>query len=347
MATWKQSWRIGAAQQGIRLDHFLFEALPKALEREVSRAQVRRLIMSGLVARNGRRERVATYELKEGTRIEVFLDPAKFDVGGASGMRQAVLRDFTWTPERILFEDEWLIVVDKPAGLPTQPTVDAERASVFATLQTFLDQRAGTKTYLGLHHRLDRDTSGVLLFTKDQKANAGVTALFAGKTARKTYQALAVTGPTCPAAWQTENHLGVVGRVGKASKFGAVHSGGDPAQTSFRLLERMPGALLIEAQPHTGRTHQIRVHLAEGGHPIFGDGLYGGPAQIKAVGGAFVPVPRVMLHAARLEFPHPVTGHAIAVDSPLPEDFATILRAVRSGPVGRPSAADRGGGARR
>ena len=329
MATLKHSWRVGAAQQGIRLDHFLFEALPKALGREVSRAQVRRLVLSGLVARNGRREQIATYELREGTRIEVFLDPAKFDVGGASGMRQAILRDFTWTPERILFEDEWLIVVDKPAGLPTQPTVDEARASVFATLQTFLDRRAGAKTYLGLHHRLDRDTSGVLLLTKDQKANAGVTALFAGKTAQKTYRALAVTGPTCPATWAVENHLGVVGRVGKASKFGAVRSGGDAAQTSFRLLERLPGALLIEAQPHTGRTHQIRVHLAEGGHPIFGDGLYGGPALLKAAGGVFVPVPRVLLHAARLEFPHPLTGHAVAVESPLPDDFAECLRLAR------------------
>jgi len=118
MATLKHSWRVGAAQQGIRLDHFLFEALPKALGREVSRAQVRRLVLSGLVARNGRREQIATYELREGTRIEVFLDPAKFDVGGASGMRQAILRDFTWTPERILFEDEWLIVVESPPACP-------------------------------------------------------------------------------------------------------------------------------------------------------------------------------------------------------------------------------------
>ncbi len=331
MATWKQSWRIGAAQQGIRLDHFLAEALPKALEREVSRAQVRRLILSGLVSRNGRREQAASYELREGTRVEVFLDPAKFDVGGAAGMRQAILRDYTWTPERILFEDDWLIVVDKPAGLPTQPTVDAGRANVFDTLKKFLAQRGGAEPYLGLHHRLDRDTSGVLLFTKDQKANAGVTALFAGKTAQKTYRALAVTGPTCPATWKVENHLGVVGRVGKASKFGAVRSGGDPAQTSFRLVERLSGALLVEAQPHTGRTHQIRVHLAEGGHPIFGDGLYGGPMQLKAAGGAFVPVPRVLLHAAQLEFPHPVTGERIVVESRLPEDFAECVRQVRGG----------------
>ncbi len=329
MATWKQSWRIGAAQQGIRLDHFLAEALPKALEREVSRAQVRRLILSGLVSRNGRREQMASYELREGTRIEVFLDPAKFDIGGATGMRQAILRDFAWTPERILFEDRWLIIVDKPPGLPTQPTLDAARASVFGTLKAFLSARAGTDAYLGLHHRLDRDTSGVLLFTKDQKANAGVTALFAGREAQKTYVALAAAGAAGPAEWEVENHLGVVGRVGKASKFGAVRSGGDPASTSFRVLERLGSSLLVEAQPHTGRTHQIRVHLAEGGHPIYGDGLYGGWMQLKAAGGAFVPVPRVLLHAARLRFPHPVTGETIEVQSAVPEDFATCVTAAR------------------
>lgn len=329
MATWKQSWRIGATQHGVRLDHFLAEALPKALARDVSRAQVRRLIISGLVSRNGRRERLASYALPAGTRIEVFLDPAKFDTGGAAGMRQAVVKDFVWTPDRILFEDEWLIVVDKPAGLPTQPTLDAGRASVFATLLEHLVRRDGGTPYLGLHHRLDRDTSGVLLFTKDQRANAGTTALFAEKTAQKTYLALAVGGGGGAESWEVENHLGVVGRAGKASKFGAVHSGGDPAQTSFRRRERFGGAWLVEARPHTGRTHQIRVHLAEGGHPIFGDGLYGGPARLQTAAGEWRPVPRVLLHAAQLEFPHPVSGGTVVVQSPLPADFAEFVAALR------------------
>lgn len=239
---------------------------------------------------------------------------------------------FSWTPERVLFEDEWLLVVDKPAGLPTQPTLDPSRASVFATLKEYLEQRDGGVRYLGLHHRLDRDTSGVLLLTKDQKANAGASALFAGKTIRKTYQALTGAGAAGPEAWEVENYLGEIGRVGKASKFGAVRSGGDPAQTSFRVLERWPGALLIEARPHTGRTHQIRVHLAEGGYPIFGDAFYGGARQLPAgAGGGRVPVPRVMLHAAALEFLHPVTKVELAVRSPLPADFASCRRALRQG----------------
>ena len=192
MAIQKHAWRIGPAQQGARLDHFLADALPRALGREVSRSQVRRLIMSGAVYRNGRRERIASIALAAGTQVEALVDLARLDSGGPQGTRRPVVKSFAWTPERILFEDEWLIVVDKPVGLPTQPTLDEARASVFGTLKEFLQKRDGGTPYLGLHHRLDRDTSGVLLFTKDTKANAGVAALFAGKTMQKTYQALSL-----------------------------------------------------------------------------------------------------------------------------------------------------------
>ncbi|MBK8478609.1 MAG: RluA family pseudouridine synthase [Opitutaceae bacterium] len=332
MATRKLTWRIEAAQQDVRLDHFLAEALPRELGREITRTQVRRMIMAGAVSRNGRCERIASFTLREGTRVEAMVDLAKLDSAGPSGMRRPVVKEYVWDPARILFEDEWLLVVDKPAGLPTQPTLDESRASVFTTLKAFLEQRDGRPPYLGLHHRLDRDTSGVLLFTKEQKANLGVAALFAGKTMRKTYQALAAPGTGCPDQWEVENHLGVVGRVGKASKFGAVRSGGDAAQTSFRVLERLPGAVLVEARPHTGRTHQIRVHLAEDGHPIYGDAFYGGAMQLKAPGGG-VAVSRVLLHAAELEFPHPLTDAALKIRCPLPADFESCVRPLRA-PLG-------------
>ncbi|MDI1247390.1 MAG: RluA family pseudouridine synthase [Lacunisphaera sp.] len=331
MALARRSWKIEPARAGVRLDHFLAEALPVALGREISRSQVRRMIMAGAVARNGRRERIASITLAAGTRVEADIDLGRLDSGGPSGMRRPVVKAFAWTPSRILFEDEWLIVVDKPAGLPTQPTLDAARASVFGTLSEYLQQRDGGKPYLGLHHRLDRDTSGVLLFTKAPRANAGVAALFAGRLMQKTYQALAVAGPAGPDAWEVRNHLGVVGRVGKSSRFGAVRSGGDAAHTSFRVLERLPGALLVEAQPHTGRTHQIRVHLAEGGHPILGDVFYGGPANGRDGRGAPVPIARVMLHAARLAFPHPVTQAAMTIGSAVPEDFADWRRQLERG----------------
>lgn len=241
-----------------------------------------------------------------------------------------------WNPERILFEDEWLIVVDKPAGVPTQPTLDARRASVHSTLATFLREREGREPYLGLQHRLDRDTSGVLLFTRNPGANAGVTALFAEKNVRKTYLAIAVAGTGAPGAWEVANHLAVVGRVGKASRFGAVRSGGDAARTSFRVVERLSGALLVEASPYTGRTHQIRVHLAESGHPILGDPLYGGPTYLRGSGGGgMVGAPRVLLHASGLEFAHPMTQALMKVTCPPPEDFDQCLRTLRSAAASR------------
>ncbi len=230
-----------------------------------------------------------------------------------------------WDASRILYEDTWLIAVNKPPGLPTQPTLDATRPSVLSELKAFLQARDGENPYLVLHHRLDRDTSGVVLLTKDPKANAGVGALFSGKTAQKTYQALSLAGAACLDSWEVKNYLGEVGKVGKATQYGAVRSGGDPAHTSFRVLERLGGALLVEAQPHTGRTHQIRVHLAGGGFPILGDEFYGGPMFVKLASGARLSFPRVLLHASSLAFSHPITQAELKITSPLPDDFARSL----------------------
>lgn len=236
-----------------------------------------------------------------------------------------------WGAERILFEDEWIVVVDKPAGLPSDRTLDPTRASVLSELEAYLSRRDGNpRPYLALHHRLDRDTSGVLLLVKNPKANAATGALFSQKTAQKTYHALALMPkPPATEAWEVRDYLGKVGRVGKADKFGAVRSGGDPAHTDFRLLEKLAGAMLVEALPRTGRTHQIRVHLAGCGYPILGDELYGGPACLRLASGAQVRFPRFFLHAAALAFPHPVTQAPTEVRSALPTDFARCLAELR------------------
>ena len=309
MALAKHVWRIDATQAGVRLDQVVAAALSRQLQREFTPSQARRLIESGAVRRDGRPERRASFQPAAGAVVEVRVDPAGLASDRTPAAGRPAESPAAWGPERIRFEDEWLLAVDKPPGLPTQPTLDARRASVFSTLQAWLRQRDGDAAYLGLHHRLDRDTSGLLLFTKDPAANAGVSALFSGKTLRKTYQAIAVAGGGAPESWSVENHHGAVGRLGKATRFGAVRSGGDPAQTGFRVLERLPAALLVEARPLTGRTHQIRVHLAEGGHPILGDALYGGPTHVRpGQGHGTLELPRVMLHAAGLEFVHPLTG---------------------------------------
>lgn len=252
-------------------------------------------------------------------------DSARMPASGKANRPAA--EALVWTRERILYEDEWLMVVDKPAGVATEPTLDPGRVSVHSAVMAYLRARDGGEPYLGLQHRLDLETSGVLLFTRNPKANAGVSALFAEKRALKTYQALTVAGPPCPDAWDVANHLGVVGRAGKRARYGAVRSGGDPARTSFRVLGRLPGVLWVEARPHTGRTHQIRVHLAGDGHPILGDVLYGGPLEVVS-GATRVRVSRVLLHAAVLEFTHPMTSASLRISSPLPRDLQEALRAL-------------------
>ena len=330
MGVQKYSLRIDAAQHGARLDRFLDEFLPKTLGRVVTSGQVRKLIEGGTVSLNGRSERTVSRTLSAGVRVEVVVDVARFGKSDAEVSRQPGPQRFEWTARQVLFEDEWLIAVDKPAGLPSQPTLDESRPNVFGALKDFLKKRDGGTPYLGLHHRLDRDTTGVLLFTKNPAANAGVTALFASRALQKTYQALCLCGSSCPDAWEEQNYLGVVSRAGKASKFGAVRSGGDPAHTSFRVLERFTGVVLVEARPHTGRTHQIRVHLAGGGRPILGDQFYGGPADRKLASGMNLRFPRVLLHAAALGFTHPVTHAPLTIGSPLPGDFVACLRELRS-----------------
>lgn len=229
----------------------------------------------------------------------------------------------------ILFEDEWLLAAEKPAGIPSQPTLDPARPSLETELRKFLHRREGREPYLVLHHRLDRDTSGVLLFSKDPKANAGVGALFSEKTAQKTYHALCVLGAGCPEQWEVKNYLGAKGREGKATKYGSVKSGGDPAFTLFRERERLAGVSLVEAQPRTGRTHQIRVHLAECGHPIFGDSFYSGPTDWMLPSGIRLRFSRVMLHAYSLGFRHPMTGEEWVIRSEWPSDFAQTAERLR------------------
>jgi RluA family pseudouridine synthase len=236
---------------------------------------------------------------------------------------------FLMTEDRILFEDSYLIAVNKPPGLPTQPTLDEARVNLYASVKKFLAQRLGQTvqdTYLGLHHRLDRDTSGIILFTKSKEANPGIATLFSSHQAEKTYQALASwTSPQKVAdSWTIKNHLGRLKTSGKNAKFGAVRSGGDFAHTDFVLVKKMKKCLLVEARLHTGRTHQIRVHLSESGLPILGDQTYGGLSQLDSVN-----IPRLLLHAVRLTFEHPILQNKICIECPLPEDFSRCLQALQ------------------
>jgi 23S rRNA pseudouridine1911/1915/1917 synthase len=302
---------------GKRLDLVLGDWLPDALGRKVSKAKGRKLIMAGAVSVNGSRIRNAGAVLGTGTTVEAYVDPARLFDNSTSRDRK-----FEVAAERILYEDDDLIVIDKPAGLPVHPTVDPGRDSVFAAVRRFLEKRDGGDPYIGVHHRLDRDTSGIVLFTKSRRVNAAVSDAFSRHQVVKVYQALsvAVRSTKLQKEWTIRNTIGKVSTNTKRARFGAVHSGGEPAETSFRIVEHHRRAVWIEAIPKTGRTHQIRVHLSEYGLPILGDDLYGGEERAS----------RLMLHASRLTFPHPITGREILVTSPLPDDFKRCVRSFRN-----------------
>lgn len=318
MAPRKLTFRTTAEDARKRLDQFLAEKLPEALAQPLSKAKVRKLVVAGAVYLNGRRVRIASKELIPGARVEVYVDLSKLHADSASQDRR-----FEMSDAQVLFEDEYLIVVNKPPGLPTQPTIDEARDNLYAAVKKYLSRKTGeVDPYLGLHHRLDRDTSGVVLFTKAKEANLGVSEMFVEHLARKVYYALTEKprGGGVPKEWEVKNYLGKEKTGGKKARFTAVRSGGDFAHTEFRLLENFARALLVEARPLTGRTHQIRVHLAEDGLPILGDTFYG-----AAEGGAS----RVMLHAVSLTFPHPIHKTEMSVQSPLPEDFKQCIAALQ------------------
>ncbi|MEQ1875153.1 MAG: RluA family pseudouridine synthase [Bdellovibrionia bacterium] len=309
----KLSFKVDPEGRGQRLDNYLTRVLANALPQVMSKAKARKLIMAGAGYLNQKRVRIASKELIQGALVDVILDTERLFSDKASN--QAA---FEVQGRDVLFEDKWLIVVNKPAGIPTQATLDQARDHLYAAVQRFLKRRDGHDPYCGLHHRLDFDTSGVVLFTKMREANAGVSAIFAERLAHKTYQAVSwnIEGKARPAPWMIKNHLDRAGKTGKdRMRFKSVSAGGDFAETRFEVLAKDLDRVLIQAEPKTGRTHQIRVHLSEQGLPILGDPIYGLREREPRRS------PRLMLHAYRLEFPHPITGAKIKVESPLPAEF--------------------------
>jgi RluA family pseudouridine synthase len=330
MALKKLSFRIVENLADRRLDHALARLLSDSpdvvrMGLVLSKGKVRKLILAGAVYLNGGRVRIASKICRLGARIEVYLDPAKLmsdgERAGAAGAETA--KEWRIDADQILFEDEWIVGINKPAGLPTQPTLDEARANLYALLRKFFRARDGADAYVGLHHRLDRDTSGAMVFTKKKEANAGIGRAFAEHLARKTYLAIVATPKPLRERWTVDNYL--AREKGKAGKMTSVRSGGDRAITDFRTRGSVEGFALVEARPRTGRMHQIRVHLAAGGAPILGDRAYGGLTKIEGNPSVF----RVMLHAAALTFPHPITKVETSFQAPLTPDFKQCLSQLR------------------
>ncbi|MEM6293741.1 MAG: RluA family pseudouridine synthase [Myxococcota bacterium] len=211
---------------------------------------------------------------------------------------------FVLTEEHVRYDDGGLLVVSKPPGLAVHATVDPARPHLAGAVEAFVAARGGD--HAALHHRLDVDTSGLVLFALDRSLNAALTDMFRTHAVDKRYRAVVrPVDAAPPPTWRVENFLGKDKRV-KATRYTAVRSGGKKAITEFTTLRREPaGRVLVEARPITGRAHQIRVHCAEAGWPIVGDRFYGGAKH-----------ERLLLHAASLRFEHPGTGEAIVIEDP-------------------------------
>jgi 23S rRNA pseudouridine1911/1915/1917 synthase len=288
-------------------------------------ARVRALVSAGGVRVNGDVVRAPGRPLRRGEHVAALVERERLQA-------RARLLDqpFTLSPARILFDDGVVLAVDKPAGLPTHATADPARASLVAHVLAWLRAK-GRPTTLAVHQRLDRDTTGVVLFGTDARANAGLARAFAGGLAEKTYLAITASPERrLPQHFRIQDPIGTAGPGGEGVRVGGKDA--KAAQTDVLVREVLERALVVAARPLTGRRHQVRAHLAHVGLPILGDATYGARSADARAGSrlpAGASVPRLMLHAWRLALPHPTTGKALVIVCPIPADFAQVLGALR------------------
>jgi 23S rRNA pseudouridine1911/1915/1917 synthase len=298
-------------QEGkVRLDKFLAEKLP-----DLSRSAAQRLIDGGQVTVNSDPVK-PSYKVSTGDQIVVFLPADE-----APGLVPEAI------PLEVVYEDEALLVVDKPAGMVVHPAPGHPAGTlVNALLAHCPDLATGGDERPGIVHRLDRDTSGLILIAKNDKVRRALQRQFKERQVQKAYLAL-LDGHLQPAWGRVEAPLG---RDPNHRQRITVLPGGREAITEYHVLELfahqvgpVAGDLtLVQAEPLTGRTHQIRVHFASIGHPVVGDGVYGRRKQ-------HLPVSRQFLHAQKLGFRHPLTGQRLSLEAPLPAELEALLNLLR------------------
>ena len=306
----------GPDAAGQRTDRFLADAIGT-----LSRTRVKSLMQDGAVLRDGAALRNPAEAVPPGA-IFTVQRPA---VAPAAPQPQSI-------PFPILYEDGDLIVLDKPAGLVVHPAPGNEDGTLVNALLAHCGDSLpgiGGERRPGIVHRLDKDTSGVMVVAKTEEALTRLSAAFAARDLDRAYLALAWGTPAAPAG----DVEGAIGRDPRDRKrMAVVTRGGKPALTRYRTLRSWAAAAaLVECVLATGRTHQIRVHMASIGHPLVGDPVYlrRVPAAAKAltppVRGALLDFPRQALHAARLGFAHPRTGAALSFERPIPDDMAALV----------------------
>jgi 23S rRNA pseudouridine1911/1915/1917 synthase len=302
------------AEVGVRLDRALVGRFPA-----ISRSRIQRLVKGGYATVNGHPTRPGR-ALAAGDRVEVLFEVET---------RPYALPERI--PLRILHEDARMVVIDKPPGMSVHPGAGERRGTLANALAGLYGELSGIQGPMrpGIVHRLDKDTSGVIVVAKDDEAHQALAAQFKARTVHKTYLAV-VQGRV---EFDADLISLPIGRHPVHSERMAVrHDGsGRASETYYEVRERYERHTFVEVHPRTGRTHQIRVHMAALGHPLVADRLYGRVDRVLR------PVmARQALHAFRLEIRHPETGEEMAFEAPLPADMERLLAFLRAGGASAP-----------
>lgn len=298
------NFKVKGREHGMSLENFLYEKMGNWSHRQIKNAIDKKRAFI-----NSKNVFISKWNIKKGDQVLFY--PRKSDYPKESSPQKR------YSFVQVLHEDDDIIVCDKPAFMNYDNFVSEVNA--------YLKRKYGKQfyPYLGQMHRLDKETSGILVFTKKKRANK-LAAQFRNRTIKKYYMAL-VHG-------QVEKEHGFIRKSLEKNKFEGgkkvqVSSKGKDSLTEYWVKERYEEATLLRVRLATGRTHQIRVHFADLGHPLLGDKLYG----IKTLPGQKLPLKRQALHAAELEFVHPLTHKTIKIKSPLPQDMSECIDAYREG----------------
>ncbi len=301
MSPGRRTFRLSVPPEarGERLDRWLHARFP-----DLSRSRIQRLVEGGWILVDGRPPRKAGQRLRGGEEVHIHIPPP-----------EPTTLEPEPIPLEIVYEDEDLAVLVKPAGMVVHPAPGhATGTLVHALLHRYPDLEVGGTERPGIVHRLDQGTSGLMVVARTDAAHRALTAQMAAREVFKVYWALVHGHP--PERGTVD---APIGRHPVDRKRMAVVSGGREARTHYHVLARGGEVSLLELKLETGRTHQIRVHMAHLGHPLVGDPVYGRRRDPMGL-------ERPFLHAARLAFRHPRTGRRLVFQAPLPEDLRALLR---------------------
>jgi len=295
---------VSPEDAGERIDSYLRR------NTELSRSRISDLILGGALSINGVQQLKPSFKVANGQNITLTVPQT-----------QSVSITAQNIPIDILYQDQDIVIVNKPCGMVVHPAAGNEDGTLVNALLYHIHDLSGIGGEIrpGIVHRLDKDTSGLILIAKNDKAHIAMSEQFKSRSMEKHYRAVAF------GSFSSDSGLidAPIARHPIDRKKMAVVPDGKPSQTEWRVMERLKGATYLDVHLLTGRTHQIRVHMQSLGHPLLGDKIYA--PNIKTS----VRIPRLMLHAYSLAFTHPVTGKSMQIEAPLPDQFEETLQKLR------------------